>query len=253
MSKVKRHVLLTLFGFTLLAAPVLEAKGEGTVPGVISLFDDSYPEWVSADRALTPSGELDPTLFSEISRSTIARLLATPPDRDCIRLGKVFEYIPAISGPERRGNLTDAIRNSDWVLLARVTARAGGFFADEPGTLLVVEPAEVFKGFTRRNWEHYIFMPVGNFQVGNSMICKTHPDYAELPKVGDLMLLLIDLTAHNRKSDFLETGQETGIITFPSETEVSLPRRYREGEQKSGSMSRSDLLHLVRQLTGSKH
>jgi hypothetical protein len=209
---------------------------------------ETYPTWVSASSALRPDGTVDPDLFHSVDQRFIRRLLDSPQKGDCVPIGKLEEIR---SRPDRRPDLASAVRDSDWIFLTRVTARAGGFREGLPGTLIQVQPVENLKGTGGKLPEYYVFMPVGTFQVGSAKLCKTHPLYADLPENGEEVLLLLDSGWINDK-ELLYTGRESGIITIHKQG-ISLPERYRQGEKAFQGRTREDVLGFVRKVAGENH
>ena len=184
--------LTVLFSLTLSTQPVLAGQmpdllyipdaGSPSIPGT------RYPDWVAAERVLTPAGEIDASLLGLSSRLIIGKYLRRPADKDCIRWGPGPALESIMSGtPKDRKTLTSAVKSADWVFRAAVTGSAHGFNGSTPGTLLEIIPEETLKGPRDRAGAHYIFVPVGKFSVGGKRICKTDDRYARLPEVGEHM------------------------------------------------------------------
>lgn len=239
-----------IFAALLFSASLVGAETSNEIPAV--LYRDgsgrSEPDWVVADSVVTSSGDVDAHLFSVADRTIIQSYLAVPPQDGCVRLG-LATVQDKVDSPNRRPDLASAIRNTEWVMLARVTARAGGFHRSEPGTLLQVEPVEIFKGPKKRSGRSFVFMPLGRLKVGVTEICKTHPLYADLPKVGEEVLLFVDPDWRNQ-GELLDTGNlgagaETGIVTIHSDGKVSLPEVYRDAGKARSPSTRADLRDLI--------
>jgi hypothetical protein len=224
-----KHLACFLFWLTLSGQPAIS----GEIPEALYIpeAESTYPAWVAADRALTPSGEVDPSLFSPADQSIISRYLKLPAHEGCIRLGQEEEPEGVRVGPKAavRQNLASTVKSAGWVFSAKVTARAPGFSGSTPGTLLEIVPEETFKGPRDQDGVYYIFVPVGTFSVNGIRICKTDQRYAILPDVGERTFLFIDLFWRN-KGRFLWTGGDSGIVTINTKGSVSLPQRYLKTE-----------------------
>jgi hypothetical protein len=227
------------------------AQQPGDVPDVLYMGDvhhsqADWPDWVIASKVLTPTGEVDSQLFSPEDQEFITTLLSREPEGGCIRLG-VLEQIERAGAP-RRPDLPRAVRNSDWVFVGQVTARAEGFHRRIPGTLLRIHPSEIIKGPTDRISAHFIFMPIATFDVGGTRICKTHPVYADLPEIGEEVLLFIDLeSTWHQQGEFLWTDGESGIVTIHRNTGISFPRNFLQNKNKARPTTRSELLRQARE------
>ena len=223
----------------------------GEIPEVLHIQNAGrpYPAWVAADRVLTPSGEIDPVLFSPSERSIINRYLQHPQREGCIQLGaEEIEETTIGSREPSRQNLASMARTADWLFSAIVKARAPGFSSSTPGTLLEIAPEETFKGPRNRGGLHYIFMPVGTFTLDGTKICKTDERYAALPEVGDRVFLFIDLFWRN-KGPFLWAGGDSGIVTI-KEGSLSLPKRYRNTEPSLATGGEGDLVDFIQKSLG---
>lgn len=221
----------------------------GVIPDTLHSPDRERPVWVRADRALTPDGTIDPELFDEGERRVIQGFLALPQTGGCIRLGvtRPDEKL-AIAGEPEPTDLQSAVRAADWVVVAKVTARAGGFHGSLPGTLLELQPTEVFKGPQGRSWAQHVFMPVGTVVLGESTLCKSDPQRAALPEIGDEALLLADLSARDRLG--LLPTDAAAITVLSRDGRVSLPHLLRGGARAKRPMTREELLSIVRLAAG---
>jgi len=124
------------------------------IPETLTLAGATVPTWVAASVALTPTGELDAAAFGGVT-ARIREILDTASDQPVYFNGKVVRYEdrPSMEGcrpvgagffdypdPPRRGSLDNAIADSQVALLGRITGKAYGFYASEPGQLFQVEP-----------------------------------------------------------------------------------------------------------------
>jgi hypothetical protein len=246
---MKKSACILLWSL-LAGQPVLSAE----IPEVLHIPNagNKYPAWVAAERVLTPSGEVDPSIFSLSDQVIIGQLLHRAAQDGCIQVGR--EQADESTGPERRDRQTVAsmAKSAGWVFRARVTARATGFNGGVPGTLLEIVPEETLKGPSDRSGAHYIFVPVGTFSVGGKKICKTDERYPALPEAGDRVLLFVDLFWRN-EGRFLWAGGDSGIITIRKEGLVSLPKRYRAAESSLEGGGEGELLHRIRQALGKEN
>ncbi len=246
---MKKLLALVLYAI-MISAPMVAAREAGKIPDVLYVFGSQKagrpPIWVASEKVLTPAGTVDPTLFSLADRHSIAQTLTSPTKGDCISAFDQVAIETVVEGSNLRLDLADAVRDSGWVFTARVTARASGFSGPFPGTLLQVMPENVLKGPQDRLGKHYIFMPVGRVRIGNTELCATSQRYANLPEIGERVLLLVDLVYVNQ-GDFLLTGNETGIITLHQDNKVSLAERYRNSDKALTSGTAGDLLRFVQQ------
>src|ERR687896_1874143 len=162
-GEAMRKTMCVLFWLMVNVQPVFS----GEIPEVLHIPNAGtpYPAWVAADRVLTPSGEVDPALFSVSDRFIISGALQQPPREGCIRWGHEQEVEEITVGSKKavRQNLASTAKSAGWVFSATVTARATGFNSSVPGTLLEVVPEETFKGPRDRAGIHYVFFPVGTF------------------------------------------------------------------------------------------
>lgn len=201
-----------------------------------------YPAFVSADVVLTANGAVDEALFSPDAIDSIRSLLATDPQGDCIR---VENYYESYVNPPARWTLEGAVRSSHLILLGTVVGKTFGFSGFTPGQLLHVRPDQTFKGTAKEDL-YFVFLPTGNFSVGNARICKTDTRYATPPEIEEKVLALIPkLWNSERTGAFLETFDEAGVITIKESGDLSLPRRYLGNKVNGLPTNKQGLLQLV--------
>lgn len=202
-----------------------------------------YPAFVSADAVLTAEGTVDETLFSPEAIDSISSLLATPPQGDCVR---VENYYESYVNPPARATIDSAVRSSYLVLLGTVVEKTFGFNGFTPGQLLHVRPEQILKGSTKEDL-YFVFLPIGNFAVGNVRICKTDTRYAAPPEIGEQILALVPkLWNSGSAGAFLNTFDDAGIVTIKENNTLSLPRRYLRNRANVAPLSKRDLLQSVR-------
>jgi hypothetical protein len=246
MKKSLNRFLGTSLLCAVLFLTTFPANGAGKdLPEVLFAASSEAPVWVRADRAFTPSGEIALDVFPESVRAALSRYLALPQEGGCIYPDRHIETRRMVRAG--REDLTSTTRDSDWVVRGRVTGKAGGFRSAEPGTLVEFVPVETLKGSERRQGPHYFFMPVGVVEAGQTKFCKDQGFYADLPEIGDEILLLVSLQGLTGDG-LVYTDAESGIITLHSRGNSSLPKAYRSQKDSSDLVSNGDVLRRVRQL-----
>lgn len=208
-----------------------------------------YPAFVSADAVLTEDGKVNASLFSPAAVDRMTSLLATAPQGDCIRAENYYEsYV----NPPPRSTIGAAVRSAHLVLLGTVVESTFGFSGAAPGQLLHVRPDQILKG-TAGGDLYFVFVPIGNFSVGATRLCKTDTRYASPPEIREqLMAFVPRFWNSDHAGAFLRTFDEAGIITIRADSTLSLPGRYRKAEAaKAAAMPtrKAELLELVRSLS----
>jgi hypothetical protein len=221
------------------------------IPETLTLAGATVPTWVAASVALTPSGELNAAAFGGVTRR-IREILDTPSDEAVYLNGKVVGYQdrssmegcrPVGAGffdypePPRRGSLDDAIADSKVALLGRITGKAYGFYASEPGQLFQVEPLRSY-GQALTQARYYFFIPIGRFQFGGIEICKTDERYAQPPQVGGEVFLFVGAPA-DREGVLLDVLDPGDIVVVEPDGSLRLPRQYTAGQEGVAKRSSS--------------
>ena len=221
MTKRFFIILALLFSFG------LAAEEEMPQVAYYSEFPDMPPHWVAAEAALDDVGKPRLELFGSGSLDHLRLLM----ERDSRGPGQCTEIRNEIPGnhAENIKNLELLAQDSDWIFLAEVTGSLGGFRRGFPGTLLRIEPESVFKGPVDRNYPHYIYLPIGEIELGSKRLCVSDVRYPELPEIGEKVLVHVRLTSRN-SGEFL-FGSDAMTISFP-EGMASLPGRYRESHSE---------------------
>jgi hypothetical protein len=205
-----------------------------------------YPIWVKADAALDAQGQPRAELFPPQSRETLSYYLALPATNGCI---EILPLPDESSNPPQRGDLRTGVTTSQLVFLAEVTDRAAGFQRSDPGTLLRLRPTEVFKSEDGPALaEYFLFVPKGTVRAGAKTLCKLEPGYAEVPSVGDDVLVFVQRDwIDTAKEPYLRTyGDGGAMISLHGDT-VSAPALY-AGTAKSLATRRA-VVDQVRALT----
>jgi hypothetical protein len=240
----------------MLAAPASAQARQATphsypIPETLTLAGATVPTWVAASVALTASGELNAAAFGgETAR--IREILDTPSDQPVYFNGKIVSYQdrPSMEGcrpvgasffdypnPPRRGSLNDAIADSKVALFGRITGKAYGFYAGDPGQLFQVEPLRSY-GQALTKARYYFFIPIGRFQFGGIEICKTDERYAQPPQVGGEVFLFVGAPADREDVLFHVLDPGDVVVVEPDGT-LRLPRQYTAGEEGAAKRSSS--------------
>jgi|GEM_PF-2420370 len=178
-------------------------------------WNDTYPVWVSGDAAIDADGNLEESLFHPAHRLLWGKRLEAAKKaggEGCVEIGRIES---AWVNPPDQSTIEQAVETSELVLLAEVIHTEGGFGAGEPGTLHVVRALRAFKGVAPRE-TYYFFMPKGVFAAGPYTICKVDEGVADLPQVGDQVVLFVPRVVDPEEA-FLRTPYDTGVIVLGSE------------------------------------
>ncbi len=130
-----------------------------------------------------------------------------------------------------------ALETAADALLGRVVDRSYGYHGMVLGTLLRIAPEKTF-GFAARDRRngYYVFVPVGDFQIGNESICKTDPAYpGPLPAVGQQVVVLAH-APRGENRDFL-LGQT--LVFGPDDTVIAPPTTGPTGSRALASIPRT--------------
>lgn len=156
-------------------------------------------------------------------------------------------YVDSASRPPRA-----TLIHSEVVLLARVTARAFGFYDLMPGQLLQVEPVMSFSSRLTAP-RYYFFVPIGRFKVGDAEICKTDTRYAEPPEVGDEVFLFVDKPADLTGTLFhIQTAGD--VVPVDAHGLLRFPRQYTDDSKgtRLGRLSASTKTDLIGNLKATR-
>jgi hypothetical protein len=242
-----------------LPARAQDSKPHDPIPKTLTLSHATLPIWIDASVALSDKGEPNPAVWGE-DMARIREILSTPSDHPIYRDGKIVGYQDRASAegcrpvgatffdypdPPRRGTLDEAVTDSKVALLARVTDKAYGFYAGDPGQLFQIEPVHSY-GYPLSKAVYYFFVPIGRFRLGGVEICKTDERYADPPEIGGEVFLFVGKPADPSGVLFhvLNPGD---IVTVGPSGSLRLPRQYTASEQDvkklaSALLTRSDLL-----------
>lgn len=240
-------VVLALAGLPLSAQPEVVSAYEGEpMPDVLfTNWREDYPYFIAARRMLEPDGKLATQLLPETYPEGLVGRLQPKADGGCAGFGPILPESAAAADFEQ------ALDQADLVLTATVTGIEPGFTGGgvEAGTLLRIAPDRVFKGPADRTWTHYLFFAVGRFQLGDVEVCaRDFGQFAELPAVGDQVLLMIRLHAANT-GEFLYHDGRDGLVTLKQGGTVSFPKAFRDSDRELARLSSPELLARVATLT----
>lgn len=241
-------IVLTTLSIVLLSGSPSAAGGGRAeaepMPEVLHTeFDRSIgieaPRWVSLEAAVGADGELIEERFHPNALVSLRSLLARPAEHGCIRQGAIYDDLV---NPPDWTTVAKLVRNSALLVRGKVTGTAFGFQGGMPGQLIRLEPIEYLRGDSQPVESFYFFVPVGTFGIGGKVICKTDPRYAEVPDVGDEVLVA---EQHRRRpaESFIHTHLAPGLVTLHHDGTLSLPQAFR-GEDAPRSVV--DLLERVR-------
>jgi hypothetical protein len=187
---------------------------------------DEYPTWVDAKRLFTPAGKLDTRVLDPEAVRYIERALATPAKDGCIEAGAILIDRIVINGNYLdRTSLDATFRSAGAVIRGRVTGVSTGFQGSFPGTLIRFEPVADYKDDFKPQPVYYTFVPVGRVQIGDRVLCKTDPNYAELPAVGD-EVVLFEPKGYRGDERFLDSYDGAGVVTVKRDGTLALPRSF---------------------------
>lgn len=209
-----------------------------------------YPVWVDASMVFTKDGGINREYFWRGGIEEVEALLKAPLEHGCVQAGAIYDDIV---GLPPRDSLEQASKNSQLVLLGKVTEIAVGFGYQTPGQLLRVSPQEVIKGKPRNVPAYFVFVPVGDFTLDGKRICKTDERFPDPPHVGDRVLLLVPNGPNwQQKQDepFLDLQDDSGLVTLRSDSTASLPARFRRARPELSAEKTEDILARVRAASG---
>lgn len=219
-----------------------------TLPGHAPMPDllvyESYsqtPVFVSAEKAVLPSGELDVRLFGGENPTMLSHFLSKPQEDGCIRM--------EVSGghdksPASHTSLKKALKSTDNVIFGRIVGRSVGFREGLPGALLRVETEEVLKGSARD--EKFLFFPVANLPLGEKILCAGSSMRQERsPRMGEKILVILHDYWWNDKFDLIRAGAK-GVILMPKEGSVLMAPAFLATDSNIANLSAEQFLALLR-------
>jgi hypothetical protein len=200
----------------LIAAPCAHAQGIAA-PIPLILYQAAYegPVWVSESAVSSDAGLLARTLppgLEEVIRDW-------PDPAECIEVVVHDDARPA----EAAESFADEVKRAERIVRGFVVGRESGFFQSRPGTLLRLQPQETLHGESRVD-DQFVFVPVGEVQLGEKKMCSVDPRFPFVPEVGGELLLVIPPHWFN-DGDILFVGIDRGFLPIINER-VVLPQRF---------------------------
>lgn len=252
---MRRHPSFLPTAFLLAFSAVASGWAADPVPpmpdGLRSLVPArKEPIWVSARRAILPSGKLNPEELPEHSRRTLGQyLLAAREERAKAQKDEpcslfVGRYVDN-PNPKPASSLGDLIENSLGIYQGRITGRDLGFLEGSPGTLfrLQVETSwKSYPGYSDKTL--YIFYPVGQIDLGGETLCSRTPGYAFRPEIGD-RLLLFGYYAPLDTSRALLFPEAEHLFFEDRQGHLFLPQKLRGDVDLTAARSLSDIADIL--------
>jgi hypothetical protein len=271
---MKRFTILSLtaiLSVSLISSPPAAAQAASIPPPVVHKDVDAkpghlpkvhyvsgqtvspHPAWIEKSMLLNPDESVNMDLASPAVAAALKALQSSPVEGGCVR---VRAYPEDSIGVPPRGTIEEGTRNSSLIVRGKVTEKSFGFRIDIPGQLLRVVPQETLKGTPREVSAYFVFLPVGNFHLGSTPLCKMDDRYADAPRVGDEVLLFVP-AGFDRDQDvqepLLELEDGEGLVTIRSKDDLSLPRTWRNQiDVKSSPLTLDEILSRIRSAMGSQ-
>lgn len=218
------NLALLLLGVGLLGVSptASQAQREAAIPDLLSSLEPliKAPLWVSEDKAFDAAGALRTEFFEEHVQSyDYLQNLQRIPAGSCYEVGPTYvNYIDALPFE----TLMQIGRYAPRVLHGTVIARKGGFFANSPGTMLLVRRSQELR-VAEYGADFLFFLPLGEVRAGSRRICREDPTLAPLPDIGDELVVFARPSSSDLHGVVVATVMEA-YLTIKS-GEVYLPRR----------------------------
>lgn len=201
---MQRHLNLVLLIFLLGFSAHGEEPTGALIPDQIFAWGD-HPQFVALDRAVDPSGQIDPDVLIHPSRAVYLRndLDAPVAKTGCVE----FKNFSSSDIPGH-STFQSALVNQNHVLLGRVLDMRPGW-KGRLGIVLLIETEEVLVGDPEHRF--FVFSPKGRFTFQEKAYCLDHDYFPDLPKIGDR--ILVAYLQH--KSGPMIPVESTGLVTLP--------------------------------------
>lgn len=171
--------------FVAWTSPVPVAAASGRSDSIPESLPEGPPSaksaFVSADLLSRSLDDLE-TLVGEETASDLRRRLEARADGDCVRSGPVI-----LSGvnPDYGADFAGVVQRARLIVLGTVEATRPGFLHGIPGTMLLVHSERVVKApRDEPRTSSFVFLPVGEFSVGDVPFCKTDSRFPPVPEIG---------------------------------------------------------------------
>jgi hypothetical protein len=186
---VRRSCIFLFVAAALLTAAAVYGHGQKQMPG--TKLSDNRTEylWVDRETAALPSGGLNTKLFSDFEAAQISRYLSSKTIGGCIRIQAHIEDYVNVSPITTFSRLDDT---SSFIVSGVVKSRSFGFYRGLPGQLIHIGDATVLRdeGAEKPRRDFFVFVPIADFTVAGVRICKTDDRYAQVPQLGERLVVL---------------------------------------------------------------
>ena len=177
-----------VFVYAALVAGALQASTP-EVPATIENGFTPWPEWVAADVAVTPEGNLREEMLGQHARSL--RELARKNTARGQKHGAAFDVCQintqaALRDPQRTSSVDDLTRNAAAIVSGKVLATRQGFWGGLPGTMILLD-ARFLKAPAPK--ELFLFYPLAAIRTTDGMICANPLGDYVAPAPGDRLLI----------------------------------------------------------------
>lgn len=187
---MSRHTVIAVGVLLLGALPAL-GQDRDTPDLIYSQYDPGVAVWVSADEALTATGELHADRLRNLAHKWEFRQSRDAlSDEGCYAEGMVLvDPLPHQVPVSTLEQLHDF---SLGIVSGMVAGIEPGFFWESPGSLLRLEPTTVVSGtITASSDPLFVHYPNARFDVGSYSFCKSDPRLPHAPELGDTVLVFI--------------------------------------------------------------
>jgi hypothetical protein len=137
--------------------------------------------------------------------------------------------------------LETAIREFPQVVLGTVNGSSPGFYSGNPATLLRMRVEETWRGTAKVGSDLFFVSYIVDMTFMGERFCTAKPNRAQQPTIGDRVLLLGE--GLWSPDNLLAMSADFGLITLPTDQDVSLPFYYRDDGLPSDV---DDFLHWAR-------
>ena len=255
----KRAILLFASFFTLGMSVPTEASPSDSHNEEMPLFvwapEDSglegRPIFVAAEKTLLPNGEVDPQLLNENAVSWIEQeYLSSDPEEPCRSMHLADDHLNT-SEPSWQ-DFASITADADFIAVVRVTGIRDGFFAHGVGgSLIRLKPMQWLKGHA--DWQlKYLFIQVGDLQLGNRNFCLSHGQHSTMPEVGDRLVVSYEDKSVNRTYPLIYTSAPN-IITLQGNGQASLPPWVRQKHPDWVGKPSASILGEIRRILRSQN
>lgn len=245
-SVIFQCLAFSLTGSTALAADVSTEVLEGypPMPDLLYFHDGgfSYPVFIASTQIFTADGKVDRSLMQEGYVESFDRLLERQNQAPCLEQSSTAE----LHDRSPWKNLKSAVLEANHLAVVLITGQNPGFYGLLPGTLLRYELVEDLKAPSTE--QNYLFLPLGDFSVGEARICARSMFKSSLPEIGDKVIIFFEDTWINKKSPITSTHGFDGIVTLRQGGGAVLPEIFLETDHILAGKSAEEILSHVRSI-----